>query len=152
MVEWGCSGRLGKIVIMLGTPRLVHRWRRPLVGCGCSLLTSMRSVVDWLCGLPVLAVKLFFPLNVDGALICPMAFLFAMEKTKRGFPAFGRCCLSTLDCFARSSLLYSLEAGSREVRDLLPYSLPSPPSVDQRAKASVALSNCSLGFFVHSSI
>ena len=42
-------------------------------------------MVDWLCWLGVQPIELFFPLNGEGALVCPMAFVLAMEITKGGF-------------------------------------------------------------------
>ena len=40
---------------------------------------------DWLRRLGIESIELFFPLNGEGALICPMAFVLAMEITKTGF-------------------------------------------------------------------
>jgi len=42
-------------------------------------------VIDWLRWLGVQPIELFFPLNGEGALVCPMAFVLAMEITKMGF-------------------------------------------------------------------
>ena len=42
-------------------------------------------MIDWLRQLGIESIELFFPLNGEGALICPMAFVLAMEITKRGF-------------------------------------------------------------------
>ena len=42
-------------------------------------------MIDWLRWLGVQLIELFFPLNGEGALVCPMAFVLAMEITKRGF-------------------------------------------------------------------
>ena len=39
----------------------------------------LRGVVNWLRWWSILALKLFFLLYGDGAFICPMAFIFAME-------------------------------------------------------------------------
>jgi len=42
-------------------------------------------VIDWLRWLRVHLIKLFFPLDGEGALVCPMAFVLAMEIAKKGF-------------------------------------------------------------------
>ena len=42
-------------------------------------------MIDWLRCLGILPIKLFFSFNGEGAFICPMAFVFAVEKTKRNF-------------------------------------------------------------------
>jgi hypothetical protein len=42
-------------------------------------------VIDWLRRLRIESIELFFSLNGEGALVCPMAFFLAMEITKRGF-------------------------------------------------------------------
>ena len=41
-------------------------------------------MINWLRWLGVLPIKLFFSFNGEGAFICPMAFVLAMEITKRG--------------------------------------------------------------------
>ena len=42
-------------------------------------------MIDWLRWLGILPIKLFFSFNGEGAFICPMAFVFAVEKTERNF-------------------------------------------------------------------
>jgi len=42
-------------------------------------------VIDWLRQLGIESIELFFPLNGEGALVCPMAFVLAMEITKGVF-------------------------------------------------------------------
>ena len=42
-------------------------------------------MVDWLCWLGILQIKLFFSFNGEGAFICPMAFVFAVEITEWNF-------------------------------------------------------------------
>ena len=42
-------------------------------------------MIDWLRWLGILPIKLFFSFNGEGAFICPMAFVFAMENTERNF-------------------------------------------------------------------
>ena len=42
-------------------------------------------MINWLRWLGVLPIKLFFSFNGKGAFICPMAFVFAVEKTERNF-------------------------------------------------------------------
>ena len=41
-------------------------------------------MIDWLRRLRIESIELFFSLNGEGALVCPMAFVLAMEITKRG--------------------------------------------------------------------
>ena len=42
-------------------------------------------MIDWLRWLGILPVKLFFSFNGEGAFICPMAFVLAVEKTEWDF-------------------------------------------------------------------
>ena len=42
-------------------------------------------MIDWLCWLGILPVKLFFSFNGEGAFICPMAFVLPVEETKWNF-------------------------------------------------------------------
>ena len=42
-------------------------------------------MVDWLRWLGILSIELFFPLDGEGAFVCPMAFILAMEKTEWNF-------------------------------------------------------------------
>ena len=42
-------------------------------------------MIYWLHWLGVLPIKLFFSFNGEGAFICPMAFVLAVEKTKCNF-------------------------------------------------------------------
>ena len=42
-------------------------------------------MIDWLRWLGVQPIELFFPLNAEGALVCPMAFVLAMEIPKMDF-------------------------------------------------------------------
>ena len=42
-------------------------------------------MIDWLRRLGVESIELFFSLNGEEALVCPMAFVLAMEIPKRGF-------------------------------------------------------------------
>ena len=42
-------------------------------------------MIDWFCWLGILPIKLLFPFNCEGALICPVAFVLAVEETERNF-------------------------------------------------------------------
>jgi len=42
-------------------------------------------MIDWLRWLEILLVKLFFSFNGEGAFICPMAFVLAVEETEWNF-------------------------------------------------------------------
>ena len=42
-------------------------------------------MIDWLRWLGILPIKLFFSFNGEGAFICPMAFVLAVEKTEWNF-------------------------------------------------------------------
>ena len=42
-------------------------------------------MINWLRWLGILPIKLFFSFNGEGAFICPMAFVFAVEKTEQNF-------------------------------------------------------------------
>ena len=42
-------------------------------------------MIDWLRWLGILPIKLFFPLDGKGALICPVAFILTMEKIEWNF-------------------------------------------------------------------
>jgi len=42
-------------------------------------------MIDWLRWLGILPIKLFFPFNGEGAFICPMAFVLAVEETEWNF-------------------------------------------------------------------
>ena len=42
-------------------------------------------MIDWLRWLGILPIKLFFPLDGKGALVCPVAFILTMEKTEWNF-------------------------------------------------------------------
>ena len=42
-------------------------------------------MINWHCWLGVLLIKLFFSFNGEGAFICPMAFVLAVEKTEWDF-------------------------------------------------------------------
>ena len=42
-------------------------------------------MIDWLRRLGVESIELFFSLNGEEALVCPMAFVLAMEIAKKGF-------------------------------------------------------------------
>ena len=42
-------------------------------------------MIDWLRRLGIESIELFLSLNGEGALVCPMTFVLAMEITKGGF-------------------------------------------------------------------
>jgi len=42
-------------------------------------------MINWHCWLGVLLIKLFFSFNGEGAFICPVAFVLAVEKTECDF-------------------------------------------------------------------
>jgi len=42
-------------------------------------------MIDWFCWLGILPIKLLFPFNGERALICPVAFVLAVEETERNF-------------------------------------------------------------------
>ena len=55
-------------------------------------------MIDWLRWLGILPIKLFFSFNGKGAFICPMAFVFAVEKNRMEFSPFDRRCLFGFCC------------------------------------------------------
>jgi len=42
-------------------------------------------MIDWFCWLGILPIKLLFPFNCERALVCPVAFVLAVEETERNF-------------------------------------------------------------------
>ena len=68
--------------------RVRHRpiWCRSPSICRCRRLRRyLRGMIDWFCWLGILPIKLLFPFNGERALICPVAFVLAVEETERNF-------------------------------------------------------------------